>query len=174
MRSRLPLMRAVANRAFAALLLLGATATAPVAAQAAPGPFAKFGGSWTGSGTIKLAGGTSERIRCKAIYVVEEGGNRLGQEMTCASDSYKLKVTSDLAYKQAAGVITGTWLEATYSTSGFVSGRATEREIKARVEGKNFYAEIGVLTNGNEQSVTIRPRAMDVEEVSVKLQRRAG
>ena len=174
MRSRLPLMRAVANRAFVAVLVLGATATAPVAAQAAPGPFANLAGSWTGSGTIKLAGGTSERIRCKATYVVEDTGNRLGQKMTCASDSYKLEVTTDVAYKQDAGVITGTWLETTYSTRGFVSGRATASEIKARVKGKNFFAEIGVMTDGDQQSVTIRPRAMDVEEVSVKLQRRSG
>jgi len=158
----------------AGALILAPALAPPVLAQSGSGPFADLGGSWTGSGTIKLAGGTSERIRCRVTYTVADGGNRLGQEMKCASDSYSLAVTSDVAFKKDAGVVTGTWLETTYGTGGFLSGRATAREITGRVEGRNFFAEVTVNTTGNDQSVTIRPRGQDVEEVSVKLQRRSS
>ena len=166
--------RALLGGALAGALFLAPAGWAPLAAQSGGGPFANLGGAWSGSGTIKLAGGTSERIRCRANYTVGDGGNRLGQELKCASDSYSLAVTSDMAFKEDAGVITGTWLEKTYGTGGFLSGRATASKIDGQVEGRNFFAAVTVTTDGNDQSVTIRPRGQDVEEVSVKLQRRPG
>ena len=45
-----------------AALMLSASA---VHAQAS-GPFSGFAGSWTGTGTVALSNGTTERIRCKA------------------------------------------------------------------------------------------------------------
>ena len=49
---------------------LGVLALGPVAQRtaAASGPFADFVGSWSGTGTISLANGSSERIRCQAAY----------------------------------------------------------------------------------------------------------
>ena len=32
------------------------------------GPFAGLAGTWTGGGTVSLASGASERIRCRATY----------------------------------------------------------------------------------------------------------
>ncbi len=159
---------------FGGALLLAPIASVPALAQSGAGPFANLGGSWAGSGTIKLAGGTSERIRCRVTYTVGEDGNRFGQEMKCASDSYSLVVTSDVAFKKDAGVITGTWLETTYGTGGFLTGRVKGSDINGQVEGRNFFAEVKVSTTGDDQVVTIRPRGQDVEEVSVELQRRSS
>jgi hypothetical protein len=140
---------------------------------AAAGLFSGMAGSWYGEGLIKLASGASERIRCRATYMVGSDGNNLKQDMRCASDSYSLTVTSDVTYKADAGVITGTWFETGYGTGGFITGQASTGQIKAWVKGRDFNAEVAIISVGTEQTVTIRPQNLDVREVSVKLLRRA-
>ena len=58
----------------------------PALAQGA-GPFGGLAGAWSGGGTISLAGGASERIRCRAVYNVGGGGRQLQLSIRCASDS---------------------------------------------------------------------------------------
>src|SRR6201989_895446 len=53
------------------------------------GPFAGFDGAWSGTGTVALSDGTTERIRCKADYKVNGSGLGLKQSLHGASDSYK-------------------------------------------------------------------------------------
>ena len=60
------------------------------------GPFAGFEGAWTGTGTVSLSDGSTERIRCKADYKVAGTGLSLKQALHCASDSYKFDLTSDV------------------------------------------------------------------------------
>ena len=55
-------------------------------------PFTNFAGSWSGSGTIAMNDGHSERIRCKAEYEVTPSGIIMHQNLRCASDSYKFDV----------------------------------------------------------------------------------
>src|SRR5215831_13129078 len=40
----------------------------PAPAMAASGPFADFSGKWSGTGTLRPEGGSTERIRCNAEY----------------------------------------------------------------------------------------------------------
>ena len=49
------------------------------------GPFAGFEGAWTGTGTVSLSDGSTERIRCKADYKVAGTGLSLKQALHCAS-----------------------------------------------------------------------------------------
>src|SRR6202790_1137900 len=79
-------------RGAGAALLLSVSASH---AQSA-GPFAGFDGSWSGSGTVALSNGTTERIRCKADYKVNASGLALKQSLHCASDSYKFDLSSDV------------------------------------------------------------------------------
>src|SRR5258708_10906427 len=60
------------------------------------GPFAGFDGAWSGTGTVALADGSTEHIRCKADYKVNGTGMGLKQALHCASDSYKFDLTSDV------------------------------------------------------------------------------
>ena len=53
-------------------------------------------GVWSGGGTVTLDDGSTERIRCRATYAVGDGGNGLNQSLTCASDSYKFDLTSNV------------------------------------------------------------------------------
>ena len=46
-------------------------------AQAEPGserPFLSLSGHWSGAGTVTMANGATERIRCKAAYAVNATG----------------------------------------------------------------------------------------------------
>jgi len=46
------------------------------------GPFARFFGSWRGSGQVIGADGNHERITCRAHYVISENGGALSQALS--------------------------------------------------------------------------------------------
>ena len=139
-------------------------------ARAAEGAFAGLSGYWSGTGTISVANGSSERIKCRAQYAVDGTGTNLNQSLRCASDSYKFEVTSNLA--NAGGTISGSWLETTRNAGGNVSGRAAGGTISGNVSGIGFTAAISVATHGSQQVVTIRPTgSTDIRDVTVNLKR---
>ena len=140
-------------------------------AAAASGLFSDLSGSWSGSGSIKLLSGASERIRCRATYVVANAGSSLQQSLICASDSYKFNVKSNLTYKSEAGVITGSWAETSYNTVGTFSGRFRGDQIRATIKGDDFLAHMTVVTRGARQSVSIRSPGGAVSSVAISLSR---
>ncbi|HWZ06872.1 MAG TPA: hypothetical protein VNY53_08200, partial [Bradyrhizobium sp.] len=81
---------------FAAATLLTVSLWGTASRAQAGGPFAGLAGNWTGGGTVTLDDGSTERIRCRATYAVGAGGNGLQQTLTCASDSYRFNLTSNL------------------------------------------------------------------------------
>ena len=79
-------------------------------------------GIWSGSGTVTLDDGSTERIRCRATYAVGAGGNGLNQSLTCASDSYKFNLCSNIIAQGSA--ISGTWSESSRNINGNLEGRS--------------------------------------------------
>jgi hypothetical protein len=158
--------------ALAAGLLASSWAIAAPEVLAA-GLFTGLAGDWRGDGSIGWSSGETERIRCTATYEVGGDGNSLQQTLTCATDSTRLIVKSDIRYNPDAGAITGTWSEANYGITGRVTGRASSGTIKAIVASgdKRFTARVTVVTSGSNQTVTITPQGLEVTEVSVKLKR---
>ena len=94
------------------------------------GPFAPLAGTWSGEGTITTSNGGSERIRCSAKYTIGEGGRAFQQALTCASDSYKFEISSNV--ETDGTKVTGTWSEATRGVSGSLSGRISGPNIFRR------------------------------------------
>jgi len=141
----------------------------PALAQGA-GPFAGLSGAWSGGGTISLANGASERIRCRAVYNVGGGGRALQLSIRCASDSYNFDLAGNVVSQ--GGAITGTWSESTRGVAGTVSGRASGNHFQAYAQGAGFSAGLSLSTHGNRQSVVIRPTGADVTAVSIALARR--
>jgi hypothetical protein len=141
----------------------------PVPGHAQQGPFAGLSGSWSGGGSMKLASGQRERLRCRANYNVGENGTRLEQSLRCASDSYRFDVNSNIASE--GGALSGSWTETSRNASGSVSGRVNGGQIQARIEGAGFSATLTVTTRGDRQSVTIESPGHDITEVSVALTR---
>jgi hypothetical protein len=117
-----------------------------------------------------MTNGATERIRCKATYGVNATGKAVQQTLRCASDSYKVEISSNVISEGAS--LSGSWAEATRGVSGNISGRVSGAEIVANVAGAGFTARLDLRTQGERQSVTIRPQGgTDVAAVSVVLQR---
>jgi hypothetical protein len=153
--------------AVAVAAALSVELAAPMVAAADTGPFSELEGNWTGGGTISLAAGTKERLRCRSVNAVSDQGNGLRQSLECVSDSYRFEVNASLASKD--GRLSGDWSERTRNVSGSVSGRASRGSIQLSVASSVFQATMSISLRGRGQSVVIRPQGVDVTEVSIQL-----
>jgi hypothetical protein len=162
-------VRKVTGTVFAVAVSFLAIQVGQSDARAASTPFAGLSGSWSGSGTVTLSGGANERIRCRAMYVVANGGNQLQQKLRCASDSFTFELQSDVNH--SAGQISGQWTEVTRNVGGSVSGRASTGKIQALVNGPAFAASLALTMNGDRQSVLIRSDSTALTQVSITLNR---
>jgi hypothetical protein len=134
------------------------------------GPFLGLSGHWSGAGTVTMANGAIERVRCKASYAVNATGKAVQQTLRCASDSYRVEITSTVVSE--GGSLSGSWAEATRGAAGKISGHASGAEIVANVAGAGFTARLDVRTQGERQSVTIRPHGdTEVSAVSIALRK---
>jgi hypothetical protein len=138
----------------AAAVLLAASVWATASHAQATGPFAGMAGNWSGAGTVTLDDGSTERIRCRATYAVGAGGNGLQQTLTCASDSYKFNLTSNLMAQGAA--VSGTWSETSRNINGNIEGRSGGGVFQVIATAPGFTANLTLTTKGNKQSVVIR------------------
>jgi hypothetical protein len=161
-----------AFRARASALLVTASAVLVLslsAATAEPGPFAGLAGSWSGGGTVALANGPRERIRCRAHYSVGGGGTSLQQSLRCASDSYRFDLSSNV---QAQGAqISGTWSEASRNIQGVLFGQVQPGRISVNVTGPAFVANLSLATHGDKQSVTINSTGAQPAGATITLSR---
>jgi len=160
-------MRA-ASLAPATILL--ATFALAGSALAAPEPFRALAGSWAGGGTISMSNGDQERLRCRAAYDVGGRGDQLRLNIRCASDSYNIDLSSDLAYR--GGEISGEWSEASHNASGTIAGRVSGDRIEAQARGQTFSAGLSLTTRGSRQTVSIRPAGTEITAVNLELSRR--
>jgi hypothetical protein len=130
------------------------------------GPFAGFDGSWSGSGTVALSNGTTERIRCKASYKVNGTGLGLKQSLNCASDSYKFDLSSDVTSQGER--ISGNWSEKSRNIFGNLQGTAGGGQIEVFVEASGFAATLNLRTNGSRQVVQIDSKG-EIRGVNITL-----
>lgn len=155
---------------------LGTTSTAAAAASLVWGAavaqnvgiFGKLAGSWAGGGTVSVMNGGAERLRCRADYA-PAGETRLHLDITCASDSFKMQISSDLA--RSGNAISGTWREATFGASGNVSGSVGGDRINAVVQGMGLSARLSLALRGKTQSVTLASRGQIAGTANVTLRR---
>jgi hypothetical protein len=149
-RTRQLLRRAAAPYLIAAALFGAAAAALPAYAQS--GPFAGMAGRWSGGGTITLDDGSSERIRCRATYVVRGAG--MNMSLTCASDAYKFDLAADVV--DQGGAISGNWSESSRNVTGTLQGRGGGGNFQVVANAAGFNANISLHTAGNKQTVTMR------------------
>lgn len=92
-----------------------------------------LGGSWRGNGRLNLAGGKSERLRCRAYYTPKQKGARLGMAIRCASPSYKIEIRSklDISGKR----VSGSWEERNFNATGALSGTSRPGRLALSVSG---------------------------------------
>jgi hypothetical protein len=128
------------------------------ASHAQTGPFAGMAGNWSGAGTVTLDDGSTERIRCRASYAVGAGGNGLQQTLTCASDSYKFNLATNIVAQGSA--VAGTWSETSRNINGNLEGRSGGGNFQVVATAPGFTANITLTTRGNKQSVVIRAESV--------------
>lgn len=146
--------------------LAGALMFPIAASHAQSGPFNSFNGAWSGTGSVSLSDGSVERIRCKAHYKVNGGGQGLRQTLRCASDSYRFDLDSDVVAQ--GGTVTGSWSEQSRNINGNLQGRASDGKIEVFVEAAGFAANLTVVTHGNRQSVSINSKG-EIRGVNITL-----
>jgi hypothetical protein len=151
-----------------AVTLVAAVLLSGSASHAQSAPFAGMAGVWTGSGTITLDSGASERIRCRATYAVSDDGNGLNQRLVCASDSYKFDLKSDVIANN--GTLSGTWSELGRNVTGSLEGRAGAGKFNVVVSAPAFTADLSMTTRGNKQTVSITSQSQ-IKNASISLAR---
>jgi hypothetical protein len=133
------------------------------------GPFARFVGSWRGSGQVVGTNGNRERITCRANYSVSENGEALTQTLVCVSDSYRVDISSYIVPDGRS--VRGYWQEATRQVQGNLTGQVVDGQFEGSVAGLGFTAEISLRSTGRRQVVNVRPQGGDVADVNVVLSR---
>jgi hypothetical protein len=146
--------------------LVSVTLAASTPAFAESGPFAGFAGAWSGSGTISIADGSKERLRCRANYRAAD--TDLQQTLRCASDSYKFELSSNVA--SSGDRISGTWSETSRGISGSLEGRAAGGRITVAVDAPGFSANLSLVKHRNRQSVSITSQS-EIRNISISLAR---
>ncbi|HEX2555551.1 MAG TPA: hypothetical protein VHL98_17775 [Microvirga sp.] len=147
-----------------------ALSLAPAHAERTTSPLADLVGQWTGNGTVSLANGASERIRCQAAYAPGTDASNLRSLLRCASDSYKFELASDIV--DQAGRLSGAWKEVTRNVSGPVAGSVTRGELQAQIDMPGFAARLTIATQGNRQVVSVKSEGSELAGVSITLNRR--
>jgi len=145
---------AVARRLISAAVTLLVAAMSGSASHAQSGPFAGMAGNWSGGGTVTLDDGSSERLRCRASYAVGAGGTGLNQSLTCASDSYRFILSSNVVAQ--GGALSGTWSESSRGVNGTLEGRGANGNFQVLASAPGFTASLSLTTHGNRQSVLIK------------------
>lgn len=131
--------------------------------------FTSLAGEWSGSGTIMVADGGSERIRCRASYKVDASGASMDQVLRCASDSYKFELTSSV--RSSGGNIYGDWNEASRNINGTIEGRGSNGSFEALVQANGFAASLSLRASGNRQNIVILSKNTDLRGVNINLTR---
>ena len=149
----------------------GAQSRTTVGSAPSENPFAQLAGGWSGAGTIDLANGRNEPIKCRASYDVLETQSKLQLNLHCASQSYNFDLRASATYSGDA--ITGTWSEATRNAAGTLSGKVEGAGFRVVAKGQTFGADLNLVTQGNKQSVTIRSQdeKAEVRGATITLQR---
>ena len=154
------------RQAAKAAAVVAALVLSTSAGHAQSRPFAGFDGAWSGNGTVSLSDGSSERLRCRAVYQVDSSGLALKQTLRCASDSYKFDLSSDVT--SHGDHISGNWSETNRNVSGSLLGTAGGGKIDVKVESAAFNASLTLRTSGNKQTVQISSEG-EIRGVSITM-----
>ncbi|MCB1513358.1 MAG: hypothetical protein H6876_11805 [Hyphomicrobiaceae bacterium] len=162
-------MKRVTGRAGTVALITAAALIAGNLPAAAESPFANLAGTWSGQGKVRLEGGKSEAIRCKAYYTTSDGGSGLGMAIRCASAANKIEMRANLSY--ANGSVSGSWEERTYNAAGQVTGQASSSKLTLKIQGGGLDGNMSVRLGGASQSVSISTTGSTFQGLDLSLSR---
>lgn len=137
-------------------LAVASCAAIVIAAVAAPalaveGTFSALDGAWSGSGSVRLDNGKTERLKCKGYYNAKSG-NSLGMAINCGNAGFKINMRASL--KSSGSSISGTWEEREFNQTGDVSGKQTANGFSLKFTGA-ISGSMNVSMTGARQTVSI-------------------
>lgn len=155
-------------RAMTATIALGAV-LGMVSPAFADNPVPALAGAWSGNGQIRLEGGKTESIKCKAYYTAKAGGSGLSLAIRCASaSSSKIEMRASLDF--SGGKASGTWEERTYNANGNVTGNATGGKMALNISG-GVNGSMAVSYGGTSHQVSITTSGSALLGVNINLAR---
>jgi len=160
------------RKAVAGALALSLAVAGHAVSAVSATPIDDLSGYWTGAGSVVLANGTTEKVKCAVTYKVSDGGTQIKQSMRCASADYSINASADLRVKGAQ--VSGNWEEKTYSAVGEVTGRYDGASFVLTIQGANFTAKMNMSLSACKQQISITPQGLDVNRISLGLARSAA
>lgn len=163
--------RLLAASTFSLITLTALGAYSHWASAKLPDAFAGLAGRWSGTGIVKPASGPAESFKCVVTYLPDGSSARLRQNLRCRSNSYQLDAATHLELNGSR--VTGRWQDNIYTgLSGTVSGTIKDGGFDVVLSGQFFTAQMTVVGNRCEQSVTVKPQRADyIREVSASLKK---
>ena len=134
---------------------------------AAKSPLTGLAGTWGGSGSVRMADGRRERIRCRAYYN-KRGGGGVGMAIRCAAPGYRIELRSNLRYSN--GRVSGNWRETNFNASGSISGRARPGRLAVAIRG-GISGSMSVSFSKRRQRISISTSTGNLRGVSISLGR---
>lgn len=113
-----------ARLGFAALLVLSTPTYASAEGLA---------GAWSGSGSVTLPSGATERARCKVSFS-KQGGKSYGMNAVCASSSARVAQTASLE-QVGSNKYAGSFTNPDYNVSGTISVTVNGGSLSASLHG---------------------------------------
>jgi hypothetical protein len=135
--------------------------------DASADPLGDLNGFWSGSGSVVLSGGNTERVKCQVFYKAGEGNTQIRQTIRCASTDYTINALAELRVK--GNQVTGSWEEKTYSARGEVTGRYSGESFALSIQGANFTAAMNMSLSACKQNISITPKGLDVTRITITL-----
>lgn len=161
-------MKAASRRPALTALLAGALLSGGVSPPAqSAAPVSDLDGRWSGWGSIKMANGAAEQVKCVATYFIKGAGTQLTQNLRCASPSFRIDAVAVLDVR--GDEVTGNWEERTYAAQGSVSGRLTDSGFNLSIQGDSFSAAMAVAVSKCRQSISIAPQGFEISRIAVGL-----
>ena len=135
----------------------------------AEGPIPSLVGAWSGNGKIRLEGGKTEVIKCRAYYTSKSGGAGLSLAIRCASaSSSKIEMRATLEFSGSKA--SGSWEERTYNANGDVNGSAADGKLTLAITGP-VQGQMNVSYGGTTHQVSIVTTGSALQGVNISLSR---
>jgi hypothetical protein len=148
-------MRSITIASLLAALLFAAFAVPSRDAEAlTASPFAPLLGRWTGTGMIGYKASPSEKIKCRATYLLTDAEDELKQTIRCATAGGAVEIVSNV--KETAGKLSGHWKETIHNFEGDLNGDVTPKGFHVVIQGTAVSANMDIDVRNDKQAVEIQ------------------
>jgi hypothetical protein len=122
-------------------------------------------GDWSGSGTLRLTSGESERIRCHGSGWAS--GNSVSQDFRCASTGNTLYFSTTMHF--SGNNVSGEWRGP--DRGGTLSGQATASQLRLRLTSASGSGDLTATVGQCSQSLRVTGWSDELRSLSVDLQK---